>query len=144
MLTLNRKPSLEYSPLPNDLFHALSDLRSAFRDESGLQNRADYDKAIAGLELSAMHAAQAGVNIEVGAVMIWPFMISDTVGVDIGRLEPYALVILSYWAVLLAALDGDFWFLRGRGRELLEEIDHRLQDQPRFREYIKWPKANIL
>ncbi|KAI0451709.1 hypothetical protein F5B21DRAFT_364454 [Xylaria acuta] len=140
----DRKPSLEHSPLPNDLFHALSHLRLAFRDEVDLKNRADYDKAISGLDLSAMHAAQAGVNIEVGAVMIWPFLTPESVGVDIGRLEPYALVVLSYWAVILAALDGDFWFLRGRGRELLEEIDNRLQAQPRFREYLKWPKANIL
>ncbi|KAI8951143.1 hypothetical protein F4801DRAFT_589844 [Xylaria longipes] len=140
----DRKPSLEYSPLPNDIFHALSNLRLAFRDEVDLQNRADYDEAVSNLDLSAMHAAQAGVNIEVGALMTWAFLLPESVGVDIGRLEPHALVILSYWAVLLTALDGNFWFLRGRGRELLEEIDHRLQDQPRFREYLKWPKANIL
>ncbi|KAI0490260.1 hypothetical protein F4859DRAFT_508068 [Xylaria cf. heliscus] len=74
----DRKPSLEYSPLPNDLFNALSHLRLAFRDDVAIRNRADYDKAISGLDISAMHAAQAGVNIEVGAVMIWPFLIPES------------------------------------------------------------------
>ncbi|KAI1747638.1 C6 zinc finger domain-containing protein [Xylaria castorea] len=140
----DRMPSLEYSPLPNDLFHALSHLRISFRNEVDLPNRADYDEAISNLDVSAINAAQAGVNIEVGAVMTWAFLLPESVGADIGRLEPHALVVLSYWAVLLAALDGDFWFLRGRGRELLGEIEHRLQEQPRFREYLKWPKANVL
>ncbi|KAI1736630.1 hypothetical protein F4680DRAFT_252659 [Xylaria scruposa] len=140
----DRMPSLEYSPLPNDIFHALSHLRISFRNDADLQNRADYDEAISNLDISAIHAAQAGVNIEVGAVMTWAFLLPESVAADIKRLEPHALVVLSYWAVLLSALDGDFWFLRGRGRELLKEIEHYLQEQLRFREYIKWPKANVL
>ena len=105
---------------------------------------ADYVDAISGLELVAVNISHAGVTIEVGTVLLWAYFLPESVERDIRQLKPHALAILSYYAVFLAALDDSFWYLRGRGKELLKDIDDRLQGQANLRELLEWPKMHVV
>ena len=77
-------------------------------------------------------------------MLLWPYFLPESIERGIRQLKPHALVLLSYYAVFLAALDGGFWYLRGRGRELLEEVDDRLQGEEKLRELLVWPKIHVM
>jgi hypothetical protein len=93
--------------LPYDFYHITSCLQAFYRDESSLVNRADFDDAILSLNVTAMHIARAGMHVEVGAVLFWPFLLPESVLTDMKELNPYAMILLSYYAVLV---DVSFWF----------------------------------
>lgn len=69
----SRKPSLEYSLLPKDVYSALSDLRGFLTEHVSLKDKGDYEKAVTILVVSAVQIGHAGVNVEIGAILLWPF-----------------------------------------------------------------------
>ncbi|KAL2166849.1 hypothetical protein VTG60DRAFT_2084 [Thermothelomyces hinnuleus] len=121
------KPTLKYPPLPDDVFRALSRLGRFFEEDELLDNKVDYGHAVTVLDVSATQIAYADVNTEVGAVLLWPFLIPDSIVAGIEQREPHALLILAYYAVFLNALNTTFWFLRGWGRQLLSDIELNLK-----------------
>lgn len=125
------------------MFEALSRLRRFFQDDKALDSKTDYDHAVTVLDVSATQIAYAGVNVEVGAILLWPFFIPDSIVVGIKERRPHAMVILAHFAVLLHALDTTFWFLRNWARQLLADVDAQIGDRPRFKELLDWPKKNI-
>ncbi|EXL94485.1 hypothetical protein NOF04DRAFT_11450 [Fusarium oxysporum II5] len=138
-----RKPSLEYSMLPDDVFFALSCLRRYLSEAESPEIKVDYDKAVTILEVSAIQIAYADVNVEVGAILLWPFFLPDTVIADIRQRKPCGLVILAYYAVFVNTLDRIYWFLRGWGQELLKDIENEIGGQEQSREMLMWPRRHI-
>jgi len=143
LLTWSSKPSLKYSPLPEDTLEAISRLRNFFDADDTLRNKADFEITVAAFELSAIQIAYAGVNIEIGAILLWPFFIPDSIIAGIKERQPHALLALAYYAVFLNALDPTFWFLRGWGRQLLEQVSAEIGDRPRLREMLDWPTKQV-
>ncbi|KAH7186378.1 hypothetical protein BKA60DRAFT_613683 [Fusarium oxysporum] len=137
------KPSLEYSLLPDDIFYALSCLRRFLSETEPPEKKVDYEKAVTILEVSAIQTAYADVNVEVGAILLWPFFLPDSVVADIRERKPHGLVILAYYAVFVNALDRTYWFLRGWGQKLLEDIENEIGSQEQFRELLVWPRRHI-
>lgn len=90
-----------------------------------------------------MQIGHAGVNVEVGAILLWPFFLPDSVVIDIKDYKPQALLILAYYAVFVSALDKIYWFLRGWGRELLKDINDKIAEQEPCREFLDWPRKHI-
>lgn len=138
-----RKPSLKYSVLPDDVFSALSRLRRFYRDEGSLENKVDYEKAVTIHEVSAMQIAYADVNVEVGAILLWPFFLPDSIVTDMRDQRPHGLIVLAYYAVFLNCLDRTYWFSRGWGLKLLRDIDVRVKDHERLRDSLAWPRTHI-
>ncbi|KAJ3532861.1 hypothetical protein NM208_g8249 [Fusarium decemcellulare] len=141
--TLESRPSLEYSVLPDDMFNALSSLRRFMLDTAPSGNKTDYEKAASILEVSAVQIAHADVNVEIGAVLLWPFFLPDSVVADIRERKPHALLVLAYYAVFMNALDRTYWFLRGWGQKLLEDIENQIEDHGQFRDLLAWPRRQI-
>ncbi|EXL73148.1 hypothetical protein FOPG_11492 [Fusarium oxysporum f. sp. conglutinans race 2 54008] len=137
------KPSLEHSMLPDDVFFALSCLRRYLSEAESPEIKVDYDKAVTILEVSAIQIAYADVNVEVGAILLWPFFLPDSVVAAIRQRKPCGLVILAYYAVFVNTLDRIYWFLRGWGQELLEDIGNEIGGQEPSREMLVWPRRHI-
>lgn len=140
---LSRKPSLEYSLLPNDVYSALSRLRQFLAEKNSPKERGDYEKAVLILEVSAMQIGYAGVNVEVGAILLWPFFLPDSVVSDIKNHKPQALLISAYYCVFVNSLDKIYWFLRGWGREVFEDIDGQIETEELCRDLLDWPRRHI-
>lgn len=107
------------------------------------KDRGDYEKAVTILEVSAMQVGWAGVNVEVGAILLWPFFLPDSVVSDIKDHKPYALLILAYYTVFVNALDKIYWFLRGWGREVFEDVDGQDEVHELCRDLLDWPRRHI-
>ena len=91
-----------------------------------------------------MQIAHAHVNVEVGAVLLWPFFLPDSVIADIRERKPNGLVVLAYYAVFMDVLDITYWFLRGWGQKLLEDIEDQIGDQDQIRDLLAWPRRQII
>ncbi|KAJ9412320.1 hypothetical protein QL093DRAFT_2556148 [Fusarium oxysporum] len=76
-------------------------------------------------------------------VMFFPYVISANIMSDIQANDPCALVLLSYFSVLLSLVEQQFWYVKGWSRRLVEAIDLQLDDNPKFSKVAKWPKAII-
>ncbi|KAI1465554.1 uncharacterized protein F4812DRAFT_439283 [Daldinia caldariorum] len=137
------KPSLEYSLIPSDVYNALSRLRRFLTEHVSLKYKGDYEKAVTILEVSAVQIAYADVNVEVGAILLWPFFLPEIVVSDIKDHKPQALLILAYYAVFVNALDRVYWFLRGWGRKLLKDINDQIEAQEPCRDLLDWPHRHI-
>ncbi|KAH8654649.1 hypothetical protein BGZ60DRAFT_157979 [Tricladium varicosporioides] len=135
-------PSLQFSPLPNDTFHAIAELGSFLKDSATLDSQGDYEESLSGLRLCAINISYAGINVEAGAVLMWPYTIPHSFMTGIRERKPHALLVLSYYAPLLAVLDSRHWFLSGYGKDLLADIVGHLADQEQFQRLLEWPKAH--
>lgn len=141
---VSRKPSLEHSVLPSDTFYALSCLRHFLCEHAPADKKPDYEKAVTTLEMSAAQTAYADVNVEVGAILLWPFFLPDIIVSDTREREPLALVMLSYYAVFMNTLDRSFWFTRGWGREMLGDVEKHVGEQEQFMDLLVWPRRHIV
>lgn len=90
-----------------------------------------------------MQIGYADVNVEVGAVLLWPFFLPESVVSDIKDHKPQALLILAYYAVFVNALDRIYWFLRGWGQEVFKDIDDHIGVQEPSRDFLDWPRRHI-
>uniref|UniRef100_A0A0D2XSR6 Zn(2)-C6 fungal-type domain-containing protein n=1 Tax=Fusarium oxysporum (strain Fo5176) TaxID=660025 RepID=A0A0D2XSR6_FUSOF len=76
---------------------------------------ADYEFASLQLRKSAILIAHAGSQAEIGMVMFFPYVISASVMSDIQANDPCALVLLSYFAVLLSLVEQQFCYSESAG-----------------------------
>ncbi|KAJ9419701.1 hypothetical protein FOXG_07018 [Fusarium oxysporum f. sp. lycopersici 4287] len=136
-------PPLDHSALPMDTFQALRRLFAFYRTNLSDCNRADYEFASLQLRKSAILIAHAGSQAEIGMVMFFPYVISASVMSDIQANDPCALVLLSYFAVLLSLVEQQFWYVQGWSRRLIEAIDLHLDGNTKFSKVAKWPKTII-
>lgn len=58
--------------------------------------------------------------------------------------QPFSLLILMYWGVLLGELDGKRWWARGSGRALVSELlDGLRSGDPRWESVLTWAERKI-
>ncbi|KAF3353496.1 hypothetical protein VD0004_g8876 [Verticillium dahliae] len=141
---MNPHPPLENSCLPRDVYQALKRLESAFDGGMRADFRDDYLKAIKELMKVTRLLAHAGVSVESGMVMFWPYVIPERIMLDIEALNPHALLLLSYYCVFLNILEGRYWYSRGWAKPLMAEIDLQLSHHRELAELLKWPKEQIM
>jgi hypothetical protein len=104
--------------------------------------QSDFHDAVSALEDCARHMAQAGLYIEIGTPLFWPYLISEKILASMQRLEPHCLVLLAYFSVFMTLLDESCWHIRGWGTQLLGDIEEQLAGQTRFLEWLRWPRHN--
>ncbi|OBR09903.1 C6 zinc finger domain-containing protein [Colletotrichum higginsianum IMI 349063] len=138
-----QNPSLRHSPLPRDTFDALRRLAAFFEESLPDGTRRGYATAVRELEKSVRLMAHAGTHLEVGMAIFWPYVISDAVMADIQSMNPYAMVLLSHFAVLLRAMEPTYWYLRGWSARLMAAVDQQLAGRPALLEAARWPKEQI-
>lgn len=126
------------------MYSALSRLRQFLADHVSLTSKGDYEKAVTILEVSAVQIAYAGVNVEVGAILLWAFFLPESVVCDIKDHKPQALLLLAYYAVFVHALGRIYWFLRGWGREVFKDINDQIEAHELYRDFLDWPRRHIL
>ncbi|KAM0333218.1 hypothetical protein ACHAQA_001878 [Verticillium albo-atrum] len=141
---LNAHPALEHSCLPHDIFQVLDRLEYAFENEIEADYREDYLKAIEELRKVTRLIAHAGVHVECGMVIFWPYVIPERIMQDIQAMNPYALLLLSYFCVFLNLLESRYWFAKGWAKSLVAEIDLNLAHHRSLAELLKWPKEQVL
>ncbi|GJC84866.1 hypothetical protein ColLi_07704 [Colletotrichum liriopes] len=131
-------------PEYKDVFEALDYLTAFFKESLSDVAQDDYTTAVVELEKAAYLMAHAGANLEVGMIIFWPYIISENIMADIQSKNPYAMVLLSYFAVLFCVMEPTYWFLRGWSRRLIDMVDARLAGLPVLLEAVKWPRKQIL
>ncbi|KAJ5100672.1 hypothetical protein N7456_006724 [Penicillium angulare] len=58
--------------------------------------------------------------------------------------QPFSLLILMYWGVLLGELDGKRWWARGSGRALVSELSDALRSgDPRWEGVLTWAEQRL-
>ncbi|KAI2469446.1 hypothetical protein F4781DRAFT_394089 [Annulohypoxylon bovei var. microspora] len=138
-----RHPSLEHSALPYDIFIAIFQL-SEFLDANLVgDKRENYKAAVADFEKVVFLIAHAGTHPEAGMIILIPYMFPDSIMTDIEAVDPYALVLLSYFSVLSKLMETRFWFLRGWAERLFAVIDSRLVGRPILMDMVKWPRLQV-
>ncbi|RBR12023.1 hypothetical protein FVER53590_04363 [Fusarium verticillioides] len=136
-------PPLDHSALPLDTFQGLRRLFAFYRTNLSDCSREDYEFATLQLQKSAILMAHAGSQAEIGMVMFFPYVISASVMSDIQAKDPCALVLLSYFSVLLSLVEHQFWYVQGWSRRLIEAIDLQLNGDTKFSKVARWPKTII-
>lgn len=116
-------PPLDHSPLPKDTFYALRQLDAFLQSKiCDVDSRAAYSRATRELLISAKLMAHAGVHLECGMVIYWPYILSEATMADARALNPYALVLFAYLGVLCNIMGERYWFLAGWGKALVSDI----------------------
>ncbi|KAL5592439.1 hypothetical protein FOBRF1_013465 [Fusarium oxysporum] len=136
-------PPMQYSPLPKDVFRAIQGVRAFFKENLQGAIGEEYVTAVVALEEAIYHMAHAGVNVEMGMLVFWPYVISENIMVDIETQNPYAMVLLAYFAIPLCVLEHRFWFLSGWSKRLFAQIDICLKDHQALLDMVKWPKEQV-
>ncbi|KAM0420795.1 hypothetical protein ACHAPT_011456 [Fusarium lateritium] len=136
-------PPLESSLMPPDTWDALQRLR-AFQEAdipSGGLNH--YLEAVEKLETSTKIYAFGGMYTESGAALFWLYTVDDSIFIDFSARRPHALLLFAHFLVHLAALERNFWYLRGWARQAIAKIEDGLVGQPKFLELLQWPRERI-
>ncbi|KAH7121578.1 hypothetical protein EDB81DRAFT_700484 [Dactylonectria macrodidyma] len=87
---------------------------------------------------SAKHTKQTLATPEIRAVFSWPARLSTAYLTLTRQHHPLAMVVLSFFCVLLNAREDNYWFLHGWAAILLKSIARIVVDSP-WKEMIQWP-----
>ncbi|GKT58074.1 C6 zinc finger domain-containing protein [Colletotrichum tofieldiae] len=131
---------LDSSILPKDIFDSLRRLSVFFQTDLPEGSRRDYEFAVSELRKATILLAKAGSQSEVGMLFFFPYTVPSSIITDIQVGNPYVMVLLSYFALLLRVIQPSFWFLQGWSEQLFEDIEWRLKDNPRLWSVAQWPK----
>ncbi|KAF7549473.1 hypothetical protein G7Z17_g6358 [Cylindrodendrum hubeiense] len=137
-------PPLDKSFLPLDTWDAIRRLHDFYQAEIPSTSLKHYIETVDMLQDTAKLIAQAGVYVEAGAILAWMYRIGDSILVDIRAHRPHALLVLAYNAVFLSTLEKNFWYSRGWGKQLIEEIEIKLAGEPKCLEIFQWPKQAMI
>lgn len=134
---------MERSALPLETFRALRRLTLLFRTNLPKSSRADYEFAVLQLRKAAVLIAHAGAQPEVGMLMFFPYVLPEHILSDIRRKNPYAMVLLSFFALLLSTFELHFWYLQGWSERLLKAIEPHVRPHPELWMMTKWPRQQV-
>jgi hypothetical protein len=115
------------------------------RDITDDEERGKYLTAIDGLYQTMREvyerrsAGTQGVGL-MDLLIGWVYRLSEEMVGSLERKEPYALVILAYWAVLLRYMDST-WFMSGWAEHVLSGVSKHLDEG--FRAWIEWPLRQV-
>lgn len=115
------------------------------RDITDDEERGKYLTAIDGLYqimrevYERRSAGTPGVGLT-DLLIGWVYRLSEGMVGSLERKEPYALVILAYWAVLLRYMDSA-WFMSGWAEHVLSGVSMYLDED--FRAWIEWPLKQV-
>ncbi|KAI9164181.1 ent-kaurene oxidase [Paramyrothecium foliicola] len=129
--------SLDGSNLPSEIFRALRRIKLLFRTSLPESSQTDYDFAAQQLRKAAVLIARAGSRPEIGMLLFFPYVISQDILTDIRRKNPYAMVLLSYFALLLSALEPRFWYIQGWSERLFEAIETNLSPHQKLSQSVR-------
>lgn len=104
-------------------------------------HRGDYKVALKFFEVATRQLELAGPHVESGMVFLWAYPLSKRFHEDVLAYHPVALALLAHYCVLLHTID-HFWYVKGIGRQLLEDIESKMH--PGFREWLVWPRKWVL
>lgn len=133
-------PPVDNCPLPQDTFAALHRLSTFFHINLPEAMRDDYKAAVAELRKAATLIAHAGIHVEIGMLMFFPYVVPESIIGDIQAGSPYAMILLAYFALLLSVLEPSFWYIQGWSRQLFATIETGLEDYPGFQDMARWPR----
>ncbi|KAJ9488597.1 hypothetical protein VN97_g4695 [Penicillium thymicola] len=136
--------SPNYSRLPQGIFDALRHLSTFFSTHLPESSKGDYEVAVNHLRKAAKLIAHAGTRVEIGMVMFFPYVIPENIIADIQAANPYALLLLSYFALLLKVMENQFWYIRGWPTRLWAAADEQAKNYPKVKKMIQWPKEEAL
>jgi hypothetical protein len=81
---------------------------------------------------------------DAASVLSWLAAVDKEFVQVLSRRQPLSLLVLMYWGVLLAELDGRMWWARNSGSALVSEILVALQGgDGRWEEDVLWPKQKL-
>jgi len=117
---------------------------------SGSVGYTSYNEAIRHLE--GIFAKDVDGSIR-GLCMAWPSQAGDTFKWAVGQSEPFALLLLMHWGVLLDRLGGQgAWWVGETGKDLVVELSDALQCQeakspvtstPEWQSGISWARQQV-
>lgn len=84
-------------------------------------------------------AGSSGVGL-MDLLIGWFYRLPEEMVGNLERKEPYALVLLAYWAVLLKYMDST-WFMGGWPEHVLSGVSTYLHED--FRPWIEWPLKQV-
>lgn len=125
--------------LPGGIFEALRDLSIFLHINLTEARWSDYEFAVKEIRKAAILMANAGPRPEIGMLLFFPYTISETIVSDIQAMDPFAVILLSYFTLLLKAMEPTFWFMQGWSKRLFETVERRLRDDSRWWDIAKWP-----
>lgn len=82
----------------------------------------------------------SGAHIQISFTVSWPILVSARFGEIVRSRIPEALIILSYYAVLLHRRRS-FWVFGGSGRFLIQSISAYLGTQ--WEQWLRWPNQQL-
>lgn len=129
------------SLLPSDTRSQLGTLRDLIESQNlESDEKADYISAISSLELSAKHMAAAGLRMEIGMALFWPFLIPQRIVRAIDHREPLGLILLAHFCVLFSFFHHQ-WFTKGWARQVLSDIIPCIPSS--HTSWLNWPKVHV-
>ncbi|KAF4430823.1 hypothetical protein CGGC5_v009976 [Colletotrichum fructicola Nara gc5] len=135
--------SIRNTNLPFDILETLEDLQ-AFQTKNappGLDS--PYEKATLGLRDIAKTLAACGVFSEAGIVLRWLYFLDADILTDIETLQPPALLLVAYFAVILSSMEKTVWYLNGWGEAIIRQVDQLLEEDSKERSMFAWAKQQI-
>lgn len=77
-------------------------------------------------------------------VMFFPYVIPENIIADIQVANPYALSLLSYFALLSKVMENQFWYIRGWPTRIWAAADEQAKNYPKVKKMLQWPKEQAL
>lgn len=109
--------------------------------EDAPDQRGNYKVALKFFEHATRQLELAGPHVESGMVFLWAYPLSKRFHEDLLAYHPAALALLAHYCVLLHTIN-HFWYVKGIGRQLLEDIESKMH--PGFQEWLIWPRKWVL
>lgn len=138
-----RDENLQHGILDSGARAALSRL-SMLNHETVMDQtqRAINQKALSVLEYCFSRLVDSNYHKE--DTMSWLILVDKEFSDCLKRREPFSLLILMHWAVLLDRLDGHVWWVRSAGKDLVSELTEELRTSNPLWEAAKtWPQQIV-
>ncbi|KAL9948267.1 hypothetical protein ACHAP6_001290 [Verticillium nonalfalfae] len=143
----NWKPLMEEpaegSLVPEDVFRALDKLSEFLEQHVLPESRGAYTLAMQALQRLVVFVKNAGPDPEFGMLIMFAYVVPETVLGDIQSFDPNALALLAYFSVFWKMMEPRFWFMKGWSHDLFELIDQQVAGNQEMEDIIDWPRRQV-
>ncbi|KAF3354367.1 Zinc finger FYVE domain-containing protein 19 [Verticillium dahliae VDG1] len=133
----------EGSLVPEDVFRALDKLSEFLEQHVPPQSQEAYTLAMQALQRLVVFVKNAGPDPEFGMLIMFAYVVPDTVVGDIQSFDPNALALLAYFSVSWKMMEPRFWFMKGWSHDLFELIDQQVAGNEEMEDIIDWPRRQV-